>query len=91
MSQTFPGFMSPWWSILHYIMQSSTILLACLAGQVELGSSGLDETLRYINKACRWLREMSRTDEFSKRAWNVFYEVAVSHIPNLVPLSAATS
>ncbi|KAJ5369932.1 uncharacterized protein N7496_006024 [Penicillium cataractarum] len=76
----------PWWSILHYIMQSSTILVVGFAGGVELGSLELDETLRYIKKACRWLQEMSKTDEFSRRACNVFHEVAACHIPDLVCL-----
>lgn len=81
----------PWWSIVHYIMQSSTILMVSLAGQVELGFARLEETSRSIKKACRWLQEMSRTDEFSRRAWNVFHEVAARHIPDLVRLSTASS
>ncbi|KAJ6010286.1 hypothetical protein N7522_005302, partial [Penicillium canescens] len=71
----------PWWSILHYIMQCSTILMVSLAGQVELGSIRLEETVRYIRKACRWLHEMSRTDDFSRRAWSIFLELAAFPIP----------
>jgi hypothetical protein len=78
----------PWWSILHYIMQSSTILVVSFAGQVELGSRA-EDTSRYIKKACRWLQEMSRTDEFSRRACNVFHEVAACHIPDLMRQSTA--
>jgi len=81
----------PWWSILHYIMQSSTILMVSLAGQVELGSERFEETSRYIRKYCRWLQEMSRTDEFSRRACDVFHEVAACHIPDLVRLSTVPS
>ncbi|KAJ5935945.1 hypothetical protein N7454_005243 [Penicillium verhagenii] len=81
----------PWWSIVHYIMQSSTILMISLAGQVELGFARVEESSCYIKKACRWLQEMSRTDEFSRRAWNIFHEIAACHIPDLVRLSNASS
>lgn len=81
----------PWWSILHYIMQSSTILMVSLASQLELGSVRLEETVHDIKKACRWLREMSRTDEFARRAWNIFLELAACHIPDLATLSTSCS
>jgi hypothetical protein len=81
----------PWWSILHYIMQCSTILMVSLAGQVELDSVRPEETVRNIGKACRWLHEMSKTDEFPRRAWSIFHGVAARHIPDLVPLLTVLS
>lgn len=78
----------PWWSMLHYIMQCSAILLGGLVGQINLGSVGNAATVHYIKKACGWLSEMSKTDEFSRRAWGIFHELAIRHNPNLVPLSA---
>jgi hypothetical protein len=65
--------------------------MVSLAGQVELGSIRLEETVRHIRKACRWLHEMSRTDEFSRRGWSIFLELAACHIPDLVPPSTARS
>jgi hypothetical protein len=79
----------PWWSILHYIMQCSTILMVSHAGKVELGTIRPEDTVRYIRKACRWLQEMSKTDDFSRHAWSIFHELAACHIPDLVPLSTA--
>jgi hypothetical protein len=68
-------------------MQSSTVLVVGFTGQVDLGSLGHDEKLRYIKKTCRWLQEMSRADEFSRRACVVFHEIAACHIPDLICLS----
>jgi hypothetical protein len=77
----------PWWSILHYIVQSSTILLLGLAGRIGSSSINVEETVRNIRKAYRWLQEMSRTDELSSRACIVFFELAAQYIPDLVPPS----
>lgn len=81
----------PWWSILHYIMQSSTILMVSIARQRELGSIRLEETVHRIRRACRWLYEMSRSDEFPRRAWSIFLELVTRHIPDLAPLSLTRS
>lgn len=62
-----------------------------LAGKVKLGSLRLGETVRYVGKACRWLREMPKTDDFSRRAWSIFHELAAWEIPDLEPLSTARS
>ncbi|KAJ5607199.1 hypothetical protein N7537_003818 [Penicillium hordei] len=77
----------PWWSIVHYLMQSSAILLIGLAGQIDLGAIQNAATVNNIRKACGWLYEMSKNDRFSKRAWGVYRGLAARHNPNLVPLS----
>jgi hypothetical protein len=81
----------PWWSIVHYIMQSSTILLVSLAGQIELDSVQLEKLSRYIRKAYRWLQGMSRKDELARRACQIFQEVATCHVPDLVCVSISPS
>jgi hypothetical protein len=77
----------PWWAIVHYIMQCSAILLVGLVGQVDLGAIQNAVTVRSIKKACGWLYEMSKTDNYSKRAWGIYSGLAARHNPDLVLLS----
>jgi hypothetical protein len=78
---------SPWWSILHYVMQCSTILLLGLAGRIKIISINVEEIVQNIRKASRWLQELSRTDELSRRACMIFSELAAHYIPDLVLVS----
>ncbi|CAP93026.1 Pc16g03560 [Penicillium rubens Wisconsin 54-1255] len=81
----------PWWSIVHYIMQCSTILLVGLVGQIDLGEIQNAATVRNVKKACGWLFEMSKTDDYSKRAWGIYSRLAAHHNPDLVLPSTSTS
>jgi hypothetical protein len=76
----------PWWSILHYIMKCSSILMVSLVSQLELSTIQHEEIMIYPRKAYRWVHEMSNTDEFSKRAFSVFRELISYHAPDLVDL-----
>jgi hypothetical protein len=78
---------SPWWSILHYVVQCSTILLLGLARRTKIISINVEETVRNIRKASRWLQELSRTDESSRRACMIFFELAAHYMPDLVLVS----
>ncbi|KAF5866942.1 hypothetical protein ETB97_008748 [Aspergillus alliaceus] len=62
---------APWWCALHYIMQSTSVLLMKLC---KLGADGPDpsETVRSsVRKALYWLREMSARDPSAERAWQI--------------------
>ncbi|KAL2856512.1 fungal-specific transcription factor domain-containing protein [Aspergillus pseudoustus] len=79
--------MTPWWCVLHFIMQAITILLIQLAvGQVpvedgnekNLGNSGdvKDDAAPGIvldgaKKGVRWLHEMAERDASSERAFRI--------------------
>jgi hypothetical protein len=78
---------SPWWSILHYVVQCSTILLISLACRTNIISINVEETVRNIRKASQWLQELARTDELSRRACMIFFELAAHYIPDLVLVS----
>ncbi|OQD72689.1 hypothetical protein PENANT_c230G06907 [Penicillium antarcticum] len=43
----------PWWSMVHYIMQCSAILLVGLVGQIDLGAFQNAAIVHNIKKACR--------------------------------------
>jgi hypothetical protein len=72
-------------------MQCSAILLVGLAGQIDFRPIQNAATVHNIKKACGWLYEMSKTDSFSKRAWDIYGGLAARHNPNLVPLSTRSS
>lgn len=81
----------PWWFMVHYIMQCSAILLVGLVGQINLGEIQNAATVRNVKKACGWLYEMSKTDDYSKRAWDIYSRLAARHSPDLVLLSTSIS
>ncbi|KAJ5211775.1 uncharacterized protein N7498_003421 [Penicillium cinerascens] len=62
---------SPWWCILHYLMQAATILLLELSfGSVHMPD---DEKnfIAFAKKAIRWLFAMSEHSVASRRAWQL--------------------
>lgn len=60
---------TPWWCVLHYIMQSISVLLIALLNQSQLGTSTTVSICEKVEKAIRWLGEMSTKDPSSRRAW----------------------
>ncbi|KAJ5982669.1 hypothetical protein N7451_012769 [Penicillium sp. IBT 35674x] len=74
----------PWWSVLHYLMQGSTILMAGLVGQTEHERAISDIIMGNMKKATEWLNAMSKVDEYPRRAWTVYHELVTSHNPNLM-------
>jgi hypothetical protein len=62
---------TPWWCILHYLMQAATVLLLELSfGTVHMP----DEETNFIKlakKATRWLFTMSERSIASRRAWQL--------------------
>lgn len=70
---------APWWCILHNIMQSTTILLTELLTRTHVGTAKAVDITNKINKATRFLKEMSAKDLSSKRAWLVCMDLLSRH------------
>lgn len=60
---------SPWASVLHYLMQSMTVLLMYLFTRESPTADKSAMVIAAINKGLRWLHDMSRKDTPSQQAW----------------------
>ncbi|KAJ5642674.1 hypothetical protein N7490_006674 [Penicillium lividum] len=74
---------SPWWYVLHYIMQSSTILLIALSTQYQPVISEATNIAEKVKKATRWLNEMSAKDPSSQRALLIYMDLLSRHASQL--------
>lgn len=70
---------TPWWCILHNVMQSTTILLSGLLMHTYLDSTSAADITNRIRKVTRWLKEMSTKDPCSQRAWRVCMDILSPH------------
>jgi hypothetical protein len=70
---------SPWWCVLHYVMQSTTVLLIELFTRTLPGTAEATILAAKVKKAVGWLREMSTKDESSQRAWLVCRDIISRH------------
>jgi hypothetical protein len=60
-------------------MQSMTILLVELFTRTHLGTPKATFLVQGVQKATRWLREMSAKDPSSQRAWLVCIDILSRH------------
>ncbi|KAL4810418.1 fungal-specific transcription factor domain-containing protein [Aspergillus unguis] len=61
----------PWWCILHYLMQATTVLLLELSfGSIHMPESK-KEILAAAKKGVRWLYAMAESSLASRRAWEL--------------------
>ncbi|RAH43832.1 putative C6 transcription factor [Aspergillus brunneoviolaceus CBS 621.78] len=74
---------SPCWYLLHYLMQSTTILLYALLLVEKPGSVDHRKILERLEKSGRWLTEMSLEDPSAERAWLVCGELISENVPEL--------
>lgn len=63
--------LSPWWCILHYMMQATTVLLLELSFGNVHAPPDQPHTLQSAKKAIRWLHAMSAYSVASHRAWQL--------------------
>ena len=70
---------SPWWCVVHYMMQSTTVLLVELFALGQRGSTEATILATKVEKAIRWLRAMSINDSSSRRAWLVCIDILSLH------------
>ncbi|KAE8354634.1 fungal-specific transcription factor domain-containing protein [Aspergillus coremiiformis] len=59
---------SPWWCVLHFLMQSTTVLLTDLLLLAKAGTVHHRTILEKVSKAMRWLAVMSTKDSSFQRA-----------------------
>ncbi|PWY92612.1 hypothetical protein BO70DRAFT_384095 [Aspergillus heteromorphus CBS 117.55] len=63
----------PWWCILHYLMQTTTVLLLELSfGSIHMPDDEMN-FLTAAKKAIRWLFAMAENSLASRRAWELCY------------------
>ncbi|KAJ5771458.1 uncharacterized protein N7511_003509 [Penicillium nucicola] len=74
---------TPWWCILHHIMQSSTILLIALFTRVHPIIADATIIVKKVKKVTRWLNEMSAKDPSSQRAWLIYMDLLSRHASTL--------
>lgn len=62
---------SPWWCVLHYLMQATTVLLLELAFKAQHVPEKKSTVSKAAKKAVEWLSTMSKTSLASERAWRL--------------------
>jgi hypothetical protein len=70
---------TPWWCVLHYIMQPTIVLLVELFTRTPVGDPKAVGLTEKIRKAFRWLYAMSTKDSSSRRAWLVCRDIISRH------------
>ncbi|PWY78107.1 fungal-specific transcription factor [Aspergillus sclerotioniger CBS 115572] len=84
---------TPWWCILHYIMQATTAILLHLSSWPPGTASSEDPSrpaasdmlsmVRAVKKALRWLHHMARSYAASRRAFRQCHSVVRRIAPSL--------
>ncbi|KAJ5304092.1 uncharacterized protein N7443_003752 [Penicillium atrosanguineum] len=62
---------SPWWCILHYLMQAATVILLELSFGSLMMPEHVTSSVVYSKKSLRWLYAMSAHSIASRRAWQL--------------------
>ena len=93
--------MCPWWCILHFLMQATTVLLLELAFRSQHVPEKASTVSKAARKALEWLSVMSKTNLAAERAWKLcdgflrrlapHISVDVSEFPYCADSTAATS
>jgi hypothetical protein len=62
---------SPWWCVLHYLMQAVTVLLIELDFRLKYTPDEVGIVSTHVEKAMRWLLSMGADSTAAQRAWAV--------------------
>lgn len=62
---------SPWWCVLHYLMQATAVLLLELAFRAQHVPDKAETVSKATKKAIEWLHDMSKSSTASYRAWKL--------------------
>ncbi|KAL4899372.1 hypothetical protein BDW74DRAFT_115921 [Aspergillus multicolor] len=62
---------SPWWCVLHYFMQSITVLLIEMEFCVRFHADGASHITLHLEKGLDWLHSLGAIHVPSRRAWEV--------------------
>lgn len=76
---------SPWWCVLHYFMQSVTVILTQLFHRTQPQTLEAAYLVNYVEKALRWLHAMSDKDPRSKKALLVCMGILSRHGKEFFP------
>lgn len=66
---------TPWWNMVHHLMQAVTILMLELSLGINHGSHRTDDLLPAAEKTVRWLQAMAADDMAAARAWKLSSEL----------------
>ncbi|KAL6233679.1 hypothetical protein BDW75DRAFT_251898 [Aspergillus navahoensis] len=67
--------MSPWWCIVHNIMQAITVLLMSLFIREKANAGQNPRTIDSVSKAADWLSVLARKDPSAQRAWSAIQDL----------------
>lgn len=70
---------SPWWCIVHYIMQSAAVLMMDLVARPEEGTAESASVEAMIRKAILWLSKMATKDLSAMRARLLCIDILTRH------------
>ena len=62
---------SPWWSLLHHLMQAATVLMLELSFRVDHMPFEAEDILNSAKKIVQWLYKMAADNIAARRAWNL--------------------
>ncbi|KAL5362230.1 fungal-specific transcription factor domain-containing protein [Aspergillus floccosus] len=62
---------SPWWCVLHYLMQSVTVLLIELDSCLRFGPQPTSVLTSSLEKGMSWIHAMAKDSMAAHRAWDV--------------------
>lgn len=62
---------SPWWALLHHLMQAATVLMLELSFRVDHMPCEAEDILSSAKKAAQWLHKMAADNIAARRAWNL--------------------
>ncbi|KAL3473834.1 fungal-specific transcription factor domain-containing protein [Aspergillus californicus] len=62
---------SPWWCVLHYLMQSITVLLIEMEFCVRFHVNGASHITSHLEKGLDWLHNLGSISIPARRAWEV--------------------
>ncbi|KAL3490714.1 fungal-specific transcription factor domain-containing protein [Aspergillus germanicus] len=62
---------SPWWCVLHYLMQSVTVLLIEMEFCVRFHADGASHITLHLEKGLDWLYSLGSISVPARRAWEV--------------------
>ncbi|KAL2817369.1 fungal-specific transcription factor domain-containing protein [Aspergillus granulosus] len=63
--------LSPWWSLVHYIMQATTVLLIIIFLKQKENTLQQPRAIESVSKAAEWLSCLAIKDPLAQRAWAV--------------------
>lgn len=70
--------LSPWWCIVHYLMQGATVLLISLFIKEKSNTTQHPRTISNVSKVAAWLSSLATKDPSAQRAWTAFQDL-LSH------------